>query len=86
MLNNTDEIIVSTQELPISILLIAKFKIKNRKKPTSTQKYLYARVKKQVVCVSFCMPKYNYVSFFLMCKKRSMKSMDDAFSEMKVIF
>jgi len=64
MLNNTDEIIVYTQELPISILLIAKFKIKNRKKLTSTQKYLYAHVKKQVVCVSFCMPKYNYISFF----------------------
>lgn len=43
MLNNTNEIIVYTQELPISILLIAKFRIQNRKKPSSTQKYVYAR-------------------------------------------
>lgn len=62
MLNNTSEIIVYIQELPISILLIIEFKIKNHKEPTSTQKYVYAHAKKQFVF--FKMPQYNYVSFF----------------------
>lgn len=39
MLNNTNEIIVYTQELSISIPLIAKVKIENGKKPIFTQKY-----------------------------------------------
>lgn len=39
MLNNTNEIIAYTQELSISIPLIAKVKMENGKKQIFTQKY-----------------------------------------------
>lgn len=43
-------------------------------------------VKKKVVCVFFKCPNTTIFPFFLMCKKRSMKSMHDALNEMEVIF
>ena len=82
LLYNTNKITVYTQELSISIHLIAKVKIKNCKNQTFIQKCVCVHVKNVLYVFKKNLCAIIFPPFYI----RPVKSIHNAFNEMELIF